>query len=135
MRSVRVILPCVLTAAGLAAWNTPISNTPPHAVRRTSPHAVHGTAGRDSALDGRLRVPAGFKVTYYANGLPGVRFMVVGPDKMPSRRDGFAPRAPSHTSPRTSCPAGRSSIRWDASGSRPTSPGRWPGWSTPPART
>jgi glucose/arabinose dehydrogenase len=74
MRSVRVILPCVLTAAGLAAWNTPISNV--------SPREVHSTARRDSALDGRLRVPPGFKVTYYANGLSGVRFMVVGPDRM-----------------------------------------------------
>jgi glucose/arabinose dehydrogenase len=75
MRSIRVILTCVLTAAGLAAWNTPISTASTHAVRRAADHA-------DSALDGRLRVPPGFKVTYYANGLAGVRFLVVGPDRM-----------------------------------------------------
>jgi glucose/arabinose dehydrogenase len=33
----------------------------------------------DSALDGRLRVPAGFKVDYFAR-LRGVRFMALGPD-------------------------------------------------------
>jgi glucose/arabinose dehydrogenase len=75
MRSIRVILPCVLTAAGLAAWNTPISIASTRVLRSVASRA-------DSALDGRLRVPPGFKVTYYANGLPGVRFMVVGPDKM-----------------------------------------------------
>jgi glucose/arabinose dehydrogenase len=74
MRSIRAILPCVLTAAGLAAWNSPISSA--------STREVRSPATRDSALDGRLRVPPGFQVTYYANGLPGVRLMVVGPDKM-----------------------------------------------------
>jgi glucose/arabinose dehydrogenase len=75
MRSIRVILPCVLTAASLAAWNSPISSATPREPRSSPSQA-------DSALDGRLRVPPGFKVTYYANGLPGLRFMVVGPDKM-----------------------------------------------------
>jgi glucose/arabinose dehydrogenase len=75
MRSIRVILTCVLTAAGLAAWNTPLSSASTRELRAVAIHT-------DSALDGRLRVPPGFKVTYYANGLPGVRFMVVGPDKM-----------------------------------------------------
>ena len=36
--------------------------------------------GRATALDGRLVVPAGFKVTYYASDVPEVRFMAVGPD-------------------------------------------------------
>jgi glucose/arabinose dehydrogenase len=75
MRSIRVILTCVLTAAGLAAWNTPLSSASTRELRAVAIHT-------DSALDGRLSVPPGFKVTYYANGLPGVRFMVVGPDKM-----------------------------------------------------
>jgi glucose/arabinose dehydrogenase len=38
------------------------------------------TAGRTSALDGKLSVPAGFSVTYFARGLDGVRFMAVAPD-------------------------------------------------------
>lgn len=37
-------------------------------------------AGRVPALDGKLRVPPGFKVAYYAPNVPGVRFMTVGPD-------------------------------------------------------
>ncbi|MEP6620277.1 MAG: PQQ-dependent sugar dehydrogenase [bacterium] len=36
--------------------------------------------GRVAALDGKLSVPKGFKVTYYATGVDGVRFMAVGPD-------------------------------------------------------
>ena len=36
-------------------------------------------AGGVLALDGRLRVPAGFKVAPFATGLRGVRFMAVGP--------------------------------------------------------
>jgi glucose/arabinose dehydrogenase len=75
MRSFRVILPCVLAAAALAAWNTPLSSASARDLR------VSGATRADSALDGRLRVPSGFKVTYFASGLSGVRFMVVGPDK------------------------------------------------------
>ena len=37
------------------------------------------TAHSDSALGGRLRVPSGFKVEYFAK-LRGVRFMALGPD-------------------------------------------------------
>ena len=37
-------------------------------------------SGRVAALDGRLRVPPGFKVSYYATDVPGVRFMAIGPD-------------------------------------------------------
>jgi glucose/arabinose dehydrogenase len=38
------------------------------------------TSGRVTALDGKLSVPAGFSMTYFAKDLPGVRFMAVGPD-------------------------------------------------------
>lgn len=36
--------------------------------------------GRVTTLDGRLTVPAGLKVTYFARDLDGVRFMAVSPD-------------------------------------------------------
>ena len=36
--------------------------------------------GRTTTLDGRLVVPAGLKVTYFARELEGVRFMAVSPD-------------------------------------------------------
>ncbi len=35
---------------------------------------------RVAALDGKLLVPAGFKVAYYSPSVPGVRFMAIGPD-------------------------------------------------------
>jgi glucose/arabinose dehydrogenase len=38
------------------------------------------TTGRVATLDGKLSVPAGFAVTYFAQGLGGVRFMAVAPD-------------------------------------------------------
>ena len=38
------------------------------------------TTGRVAALDGKLSVPAGFKMSYYAKDIPGVRFMAIGPD-------------------------------------------------------
>lgn len=37
------------------------------------------TTKRVLALDGKLTVPDGFKVAYYAQNIPGVRMMVVGP--------------------------------------------------------
>ena len=37
-------------------------------------------AGRVAALDGRLRVPEGFKVNYFAEHLGDVRFMALSPD-------------------------------------------------------
>jgi glucose/arabinose dehydrogenase len=37
------------------------------------------TAGRTSTLDGKLSVPAGITVSYFARDLPGVRFMALGP--------------------------------------------------------
>lgn len=38
------------------------------------------TAGRTATLDGRLTVPTGLKVTYFARDLDGVRLMAVAPD-------------------------------------------------------
>jgi glucose/arabinose dehydrogenase len=38
------------------------------------------TTGRVAALDGKLSVPAGFKVEQFAGGLSGVRFMALSPD-------------------------------------------------------
>ena len=38
------------------------------------------TAGRVAALDGKLTVPAGFTVSYFAKDIQGVRFMAIGPD-------------------------------------------------------
>jgi len=37
------------------------------------------TTGRVTTLDGKLSVPAGFTVRYFAQGLSGVRFMALGP--------------------------------------------------------
>lgn len=37
------------------------------------------TTGRVSTLDGKLSVPAGFTVRYFAQGVSGVRFMALGP--------------------------------------------------------
>jgi glucose/arabinose dehydrogenase len=42
--------------------------------------AADTASGLVPALDGRLRVPAGFTVTRFAAGLDGVRFMVLSPD-------------------------------------------------------
>ena len=42
--------------------------------------AQDSARGRVEALDGKLRVPSGFKVSYYATDVPGVRFMAIGPD-------------------------------------------------------
>lgn len=51
----------------------------------TSDQAVHTPAdttggGRATALDGKLSVPSGFSVGYFAKDLPGVRFMALSPD-------------------------------------------------------
>jgi glucose/arabinose dehydrogenase len=42
--------------------------------------SAQDAVGRVPALDGRLRVPEGFKVTQFADGLRGVRFMALAPD-------------------------------------------------------
>ena len=46
----------------------------------SSAQETQETPGRVAALDGRLRVPTGFKVAYYAADLPNVRFMAIAPD-------------------------------------------------------
>jgi glucose/arabinose dehydrogenase len=45
-----------------------------------SADVARDTSGTVGALDGKLRVPAGFSVRYFAQNVPGVRFMTVGPD-------------------------------------------------------
>lgn len=38
------------------------------------------TSGTTTTLDGKLTVPTGFHVSYFARGVDGVRFMALGPD-------------------------------------------------------
>ena len=69
MRLWLAVTGCALAATGCGA------------TKDASARASEDTAvGRVAALDGRLRVPPGFKVTYYAADIPGVRFMAIGPD-------------------------------------------------------
>jgi glucose/arabinose dehydrogenase len=71
---ISVVLPgfaALATAIAIGACQAPSAEANP-----TTPA---DTAGRVSTLDGQLTVPAGFKVTYYAKGLDGVRFMTIGP--------------------------------------------------------
>src|SRR5690348_7915762 len=49
------------------------------AYRTPAPAITPDTTGRASTLEGKLSVPAGFSVSYFAKDLPGVRFMAVGP--------------------------------------------------------
>lgn len=71
MRSTRCLILCMLGATSMLACGAtagdPAISTPAD------------TTGRTSALDGKLSVPAGFTVSYFAKDLPGVRFMAVGP--------------------------------------------------------
>ena len=71
MRSTRLFVLCALAATSLLACGAsagdPATGTPAD------------TAGRTTTLDGKLSVPAGFTVSYFAKDLPGVRFMAVGP--------------------------------------------------------
>ena len=70
MTLTRLLLLCSLGAAGVvdcgAAADGP-SAAPPD------------TTGRASALEGKLNVPQGFTVGYFAKDLRGVRFMALGP--------------------------------------------------------
>jgi glucose/arabinose dehydrogenase len=78
MRLTRSIITSLFTVSTLAACG---SGTPEAAARTPVARESGDTSSaRVSALDGRLRVPDGFKVTYFSNGLSGVRFMAVGPD-------------------------------------------------------
>jgi glucose/arabinose dehydrogenase len=46
----------------------------------SSPASGGDTTTRAATLDGKLSVPAGLAVTYFATGLDGVRFMALSPD-------------------------------------------------------
>jgi len=71
MRLTRLFVLCGLGATSVlacgAAAGDPASTT------------VADTTGRASALEGRLSVPTGFTVRYFAKDLSGVRFMALGP--------------------------------------------------------
>jgi glucose/arabinose dehydrogenase len=69
VRPIRAISLCVAAVTAC----TPVSDAFGQQTGNTA-------AGRVGALDDRLRVPAGFTVTYYARDVKGVRFMTVGPD-------------------------------------------------------
>jgi len=73
----------LLAACGAAACGAPAGDTSASRALDTTTAGgeVRGasTVLEDSALDGRLRVPDGFKVDYFAR-LRGVRFMALGPD-------------------------------------------------------
>jgi len=70
MRSTVLSLLALVAVAGCAAESNTASTITP----------ADTASSRATALDGKLNVPAGFKVAYYASGLPGVRFMAIGPD-------------------------------------------------------
>ncbi len=75
MQSSRIILTSVVAAAVLAAYHVRSSDAAPgSAALDPRAHAA------DTALGGRLTVPSGFHVNYFANGIKGIRFMAVGPD-------------------------------------------------------
>ena len=73
-RPVGVIL---LLGGAIGACGSGSSDTP--AVSPSSP-AAGGDTTRTSTLDGKLSVPAGLAVTYFAKGVSGVRFMALSPD-------------------------------------------------------
>jgi glucose/arabinose dehydrogenase len=67
---------CGGTSATHDAANPPAAPEAPGAPGTTPTDTV----GRTTTLGGQLTVPAGLAVTYYAQGLDGVRFMAVAPD-------------------------------------------------------
>jgi glucose/arabinose dehydrogenase len=71
MRLTRLFLLCALGATSVIACGASAGDP--------SSAAAADTAGRASALDGKLSVPAGFTVGYFARDLRGVRFMALGP--------------------------------------------------------
>lgn len=66
----------VLLAGSLlaAACRSSASDTAPE-----RPPTAPADTARVATLDGRLMVPSGFTVSYYAKGLDGVRFLALGP--------------------------------------------------------
>ena len=73
MRMTRLFLLCTLGATSVIACGASAGDP------ASAPGTPADTAGRASTLDGKLSVPAGFTVRYFAKDLPGVRFMAVGP--------------------------------------------------------
>jgi glucose/arabinose dehydrogenase len=72
MRVISGVLSCVVVAVSSVAASS--------VARFTTPVITMAVVAPDTtALDGKLRVPAGFAVTDFARDLPGVRFMAVGP--------------------------------------------------------
>jgi len=71
MRLTRLFVLCGLGATSVLACGA--------AAGDPASAAVADTTGRASALDGRLSVPTGFTVRYFAKDLSGVRFMALGP--------------------------------------------------------
>ena len=66
----------LLAVTGFALAVTSCGSTNDAAARAPADTAT----GRIAALDGRLRVPPGFKVSFYAADIAGIRFMAIGPD-------------------------------------------------------
>ena len=66
----------LLAVTGFALAVTSCGSTNDAAARAPDDTAT----GRIAALDGRLRVPPGFKVSFYAADIAGIRFMAIGPD-------------------------------------------------------
>jgi len=65
----------VLTGAACGSGSGDASSTSP-----SSPTSGGDTTARTTTLDGKLSVPAGIAVTYFAKGVSGVRFMALSPD-------------------------------------------------------
>ncbi len=72
MRLVLMVPALILAVSGC--------NSVKDAGAHASTDVARDTTGTVATLDGKLRVPAGFKVSYYAKNVDGVRFMTVGPD-------------------------------------------------------
>jgi glucose/arabinose dehydrogenase len=72
MRIIRTTIAVLSLASSLSACSASAGDA--------SAVTPEDTAGRVSALDGRLRVPDGFTVTRFSGGLDGVRFMALSPD-------------------------------------------------------
>ncbi|MEP6733849.1 MAG: PQQ-dependent sugar dehydrogenase [bacterium] len=68
----------VSSLAGLSLLSC--SGSTSDASTTTTTHTTTDTTGTTTALDGKLRVPTGFKVAYFAQNVAGVRFMAVSPD-------------------------------------------------------
>jgi len=71
MTLTRLFLLCTLGAASVIACGASAGDP--------SAAVPIDTTGRAAALDGKLSVPAGFTVQYFAKDLRGVRFMALGP--------------------------------------------------------